>query len=226
MRTQDLREKTDAGKASRGYPELIPAILYTSDCVLRGKVGCEAMEPLADILNRNSGTPISGSNDAFLPLFEVDAVFADGNREEMQSTYVRKENVLFAAQSKVQMVRRGKGVKSGAYPDEMGEEVPVVVYMPSHILIGNLKPDTWRTLADDLACRQRFLSLSGVMVSSSSVEVQTRYALAAVNSGRILHITRLPREGDLMRGQLTVDGILSELLGLKGSSAAKRPATK
>ncbi len=219
MATQDLHVKPNAGKGD-DRSLLLPAIIYTTDSVLKGRIRSDAAGSLADILNHRPDNLLSESAESFLPVFGVESLSVDGSRELMESTYVRKENILFAAQSRLQMVRQGRRGKSRT-PDEREGEVMVVAYVPSHLLVGRLAADTWRTLANDLGCRQTFLSLSYVRVMSHSSEGETRYAIAAVNSSRILHITRLPSEDEMTREQLTVDGILSELLGLKRGSVGK-----
>ena len=226
MRTQDLREQNGAGRVSDARLSFLPVIIYTSGCVLKGRVRCEIYEPLATILNRGSADTLAGSLEAFLPILSAEAISSSGSREALESTYVRKDNILFAAQSKLQMVRRGKGGKSKLNSDASDEAVSVVAYMPSHILVGKLEAGAWRTLAEDLGCCQRFLSLSEVRVLSPSSEGEDRFALVAVNSGRILHITQLPRGSEITAGQLTVDGILSELLGLRCDSGSKRSIVK
>jgi hypothetical protein len=222
MPTQDLREQIGDSKAGHSGLQLLPAIIYTSDCVLRGGIRSEIAGTLADILSHRANSPLSGSTDAFLHLIDVEALSPGGTKEHIQSTYVMKENILFAAQTKLERVRQGKSGVSRPHAEEWNDRILAVAYVPSHILIGWVAGDAWRTLARDLGCRQTFLSLYEVRVSSHSTEGETRYALAAVNSSRILHITQLHREGE-MPAHLTVDGILSELLGLKCYGPAKSP---
>jgi len=221
MVRQNVHVQPSTGKAD-DKSLLLPAIIYTTDSVLKGRIRSAAAGSLADVLNHRPDTLFSESAESFLPVFDVESLSVNGSRELMESTYVSKENILFAAQSRLQMVQQNRREKSNSSDErEEEEEVVVVAYVPSHLLVGRLAADTWRTLAHDLGCRQRFLSLSYVRVLCHSNEAETRYAMAAVNSSRILHITRLPGEDEMRRGQLTVDGILSELLGLRSGSAGK-----
>ncbi len=222
MPIQDIREQIGDSKAGDSSLQLLPAIIYTSDCLLSGKIRSEVAGTLADILNHRASSPLSGSADAFLHLLDVEALSPSGTREHIQSTYVMKENILFAAQTKLERVHQVKSGISRPHAEERNDRILAVAYVPSHILIGWVAGDAWGTLARDLVCRQTFLSLYEVRVSSHSTEDETRYALAAVNSSRILHITQLHRESE-MPTHLTVDGILSELLGLKSCSSAKSP---
>lgn len=225
MTTQDLCEEIGVSKAGDGSFQFLPAIIYTSDCVLKGKIQSQVPGSLADVLNFRSTTAFSESMDAFLPLSGVEALYPGGSSEGMQSTYVRKDNILFAAQTKAEMVRCAKRGKPRS--DERDDYVVVAACVPSHVLVGRLAGHSWRTLAHSLGSQQRFLSLSEVRVSSHSAEGETKYALAAINSSRVLHITQLSQEGERIPGPLTVDGILAELLGLKyDRDGDNRPVTK
>jgi hypothetical protein len=171
----------------------VGVVVCTRDLTAVGYTHCLSMQRLLDVLNKGLDHGPAANHSSvrvvvgreFLPLAYTKVRLPGGEHRYMESTHVRKANILFVAEI------------SGGQPDDGGirdlmkvtkKRVRTEVNVPPYHLVGEMHAEIWEQLADHLEGHDKFLPLTNVGVAPELVGVESRFDFVAVNKDRVAYI--------------------------------------
>ena len=166
----------------------VNAVVIIVGCTLAATTYRAQQQRLLDVLNRSFVANSHRIGKEFLPLTEVEAFFASGEKEYLSSTHINKSSILFVAE------------RSGGQPDRSGVPeaeakllrpkmvVSARVDIPPYTLYGKMYAELQQGLVHVIEGEEMFLPMTDVFISPPLPTGEWKFSFVAINKHQIVRV--------------------------------------
>jgi hypothetical protein len=174
--------------------------VVTASYIFAGSTYYLDSQRLLDALNKGVPVNITHISDNYVQLNEVTIFLPDGQQEYMESSYIKKNNILFIVEKNRQVKLSMTDIEdtSNIRIKRAKKSVGVKVYMPwhsltgrSHLIKGHMHGELGQKPLNILNRKELFLPITDVEVLPELIPETSRFDFVAVNREHIINIVEL-----------------------------------
>ncbi len=170
----------------------VKVVVCTANCIFVGYTYRLHQQRLLDALNKGFVAGQLHVGQSFMPLTGVKVCLPAGKEEYMESTYIRKANILFVGEKNGQQPGTPEArEQSKIYPFREKKALKAKVHMPLYTLVGSMHGEMWEQLLDALNKDELFLPLTNVELSPGLESGDSTFGFVAVNKDQIIYVGEL-----------------------------------
>jgi len=166
----------------------VNAVVIIAGCTLAATTYRAQQQRLLDVLNHSFLADSHRIGKEFVPLTEIEAFFASGEKEYLASTHINKSSILFVAE------------RSGGQPDRNGipdaesnllrpkKALSARVDIPPYILFGKMYAEMQQGLVHVIDGAEMFLPMTDVLITPPLPTGEWKFSFVAINKHQIVRV--------------------------------------
>lgn len=177
---------SNTGESSSGLGKFrkVRVLIFTTNGIFSGATMCQPQQRLLDALNKGFYSVRMQAFADFLPLSEV--VFYDSRNESrnLETAYIRKNNILFVGEQSPE----SGATPTNVYPMRRKKQLQAVINLPQLSLTGNMHSEMWEELQEALNRSDQFIPVTDVDFNPPLPTGIERLNFVAVNKDHIIYV--------------------------------------
>lgn len=174
----------ETASADIGKFRKVKVLIFTTNGIFSGFTLCQPQQRLLDALNKGFYSPRMQAFADFLPLSEV-VFFNSGNESRnMETAYIRKNNILFVGEQSTGAVT----TQTKVYPMRRKKPLQAVINLPQLCLTGNMHSEMWEELQEALNRSDQFIPVTDVDFDPPLPTGIGHLNFVAVNKDHIVYV--------------------------------------
>jgi hypothetical protein len=166
----------------------VNAVVIIAGCTLAATTYRGQQQRLLDVLNHSFLANSRRIGKEFVPLTEIEAFFASGEKEYLASTHINKSSILFVAE------------RSGGQPDRNGipeaesnllrpkRALSARVDIPPYTLFGKMYAELQQGLVHVIDGGEMFLPMTDVLITPPLPTGEWKFSFVAINKHQIVRV--------------------------------------
>ncbi|MGI2335541.1 MAG: DUF6812 domain-containing protein [Dehalogenimonas sp.] len=182
--SEPSKPNIEACAAGIGRFRKIKILVYTTNGIFAGTTLCQPQQRLLDALNKGFHSPSMQTLVDFISLSEVILFNSPEEPRNMETAYIRKNNILFVGE---QSPTSGP-TQPNVYPTRHKKQLQAVINLPQLSLTGNMHSEMWEELQEALNRSDQFIPVTDVDFNPPLPTGIERLNFVAVNKDHIVYV--------------------------------------
>jgi hypothetical protein len=165
-------------------------VVCTSDYTFSGYINRVSQQRTLDVLNKGVVTGQPQSSRDFLQITEAEILTPSGQkREESATCYIGKRHIVCVLEkTESQKVVDTAKARPKVYPFREKKPLCVKIYIPLHVLSGNVHVEVWQNLQHVLEGDEDFVAVTDVEITPHLVTGDLKANFVAVNKAHVTFV--------------------------------------